>query len=227
MATTRAVTVSLTLLSKGIPGWRFEKRKDPTFQFLEKPHDYLLNGERMWSPSSGLHHCRFIDTTYYKPEHAHRGTYVHWACRLMDEDDLDWKDIAPEYLGYVEAYAEAKIKWRIRSRFVEKPIYHPEYRYGVTPDREAIILDGDPAIVELKTGTMMDWTRYQTAAQDMAIHAWEPNPEEESGRRRIGIELKSTGKFRVKEFDDPDDYDTWRACLKVCQRYGQPPKKLA
>ena len=209
----------------GIPGWHFDKRRDPSFEFLPEPHEYHLKGERLWSPSGVFLSVGYVDRTYYREEHRYRGQYVHRATHLIDDHDLVWNDIAPEYLGYVEAYCEFKEVWKFKPRLREKPIYNPEYHYGVTPDGEGIILGGDEAIVEIKTGTMPWWTAVQTAAQDMALHHWDASRD--TTRRRIGVELKKNGKFRAKEFDEDRDYDTWRANLHTAQRHHrEPPRKL-
>jgi hypothetical protein len=207
----------------GIPGWSFERRKDPSFKFLPDPHEYHLKGERLWSPSGVFVEVRYVDLSRYKEEDRYRGSWVHRATHLYDEGDLDWKAIPPEYLGFVEGYCEFKELYKFKPRLIETPIYHPKLLYGVTPDREGLILQGDPSIVELKTGTMLWWTAYQTAAQDLAIGAFDKT---ETFRRRFGVELKKTGKFRVKEFEDPDDYLTWQQNLgTVKAHYKQPPTK--
>ena len=213
----------------GIPAWTFYKRRDPSFKFLPEPHDYLFEEQRYWSPSSVFLDIGYVDMTHYKPEHRHRGSYVHRTTHLIDEGDPDiWKTLyaeGSEYLGFVEAYCEFKEVWKFKPRMREEPIYHPQYHYGVTPDGEGIILGGDEAIVELKTGTMLWWTAIQTAAQEMAIHSWDKDPSKT--RRRFGVELKKTGKFRVKEFDDDGDNYTWQANLHTAKRHHkEPPVKL-
>jgi hypothetical protein len=212
-----------TKLLKGIPSWTFEKRRDPSFNFVSDPHEYHMKGQRLWSPSGTFLQIRYVDDRYYTEESRYRGQYVHRATHLIDEQDIVWNDIAPEYLAYIEAYCEFKEVWRFKPRMREIPIYHPDYSYGVTPDGEGIILDGDAAIVELKTGTMPWWTAIQTAAQEMAVAAWD-NPK--NFRRRFGVELKKNGKFRVKEFDDDHDYAVWEGNLITVQRTGQPRVKL-
>lgn len=207
-----------------IPNWLFNKKKDPSFRFIEEGHDYRLKEARLWSPSGVFVQVGYVDRTYYKPEHLYRGTYVHWCTRLSDQGELDWADVAGEFIGYLEAYEDFKAVWKFKPRLIEVPIYNPDLNYGVTPDREGIILDGDAAIVELKTGQMPWWTAIQTASQDLAVAAWDGRPR--ARRRRVGVELSKNGKFRAKEYRDPDDFDVWRANLKTCQRLGQPPLKL-
>jgi hypothetical protein len=207
----------------GIPDWRFKPH--PSFKFLEDPHEYHLKGKRLWSPSGVFKDIGYVDMTYYTKEHQYRGQYVHRALHLIDEGDTGiWKQIHHDFLGYVEAGAEFKEVWKFKPRMRELPIYHPDYLYGVTPDAEGLILGGDEAIVEYKTGTMLWWTAIQTAAQDLAVHCWDK--DKKKTRRRIGVELKKNGKFRVKEFDDEGDYNVWIANLTTARRHHQePPKK--
>lgn len=208
-----------------IPGWKFEKKKDPSFKFLDEPHEYHFQTRKLWSPSMVFVEVRYVDRTYYNDEHLYRGTYVHWCTRLSDQGELDWADVAGEYIGYLEAYEDFKAVWKFKPRLIEVPMYHPHLFYGVTPDREGIILDGDAAIVELKSGHMPWWTKYQTAAQELAVAAWDRTPQPR--RRRVGVELSKNGKFRAKEFRDPDDFETWRANLKTCHsHYAEPPQAL-
>lgn len=240
MVRTRAGTVLATAL-KGIPSWQFEKKRDPSFNFLSDPHEYHLKERRLWSPSGTFLQVGYVDDRYYTEESRYRGQYVHRATHLIDEGDPDiWKTIyaeATHFLPFIEAYCEFKEVYKFKPRMREIPIYCPAMvpivvgnitlmvpqSYGVTPDGEGKILDGDDAIVELKTGTMMWWTAVQTAAQDIGISAFDLRP---IFRRRFGVELKKNGKFRVKEFTEEDDYHLWLANLKTVQKMGQPPPKL-
>ncbi len=210
---------------KGIPGWMFVKRCDASFNFLSDPHEYHLKGQRLWSPSGVFLEVRYVDDRYYTPESCYRGQYVHRVTHLVDDGDIRWNDIAKQYLGFVEAYCEFKEVYKFKPRFREIPVYNPDYLYGVTPDAEGIILDGDDAIVEIKTGTMPWWVRIQLAAQSMGLAPWDTT---ETYRRRFCVELKANGKFRVKEFEDHDgDNHTFLSNLHTVKtHHQQPPPKL-
>jgi hypothetical protein len=224
MDPTRADTMLLTK-PKNIPGWIFEKKRDPTFKFLPEPHEYYLKNVRLWSPSGVFVEIRYVDPIYYNEESRYRGQYVHHATHLIDDGDKGiWNKIHHDYLGFIEAYCEFKEVWKYRPRMRELPIYHPLFHYGVTPDGEGTILGGDDALVEMKTGSMPWWVKYQLAAQDMAVSAWD---SQTLFRRRIGLELKVNGKFKAVEFDDHEDDDcTWQANLRTAQKhYREPPQK--
>lgn len=220
-----------------IPDWLFEKKRDPEFRFLPDPHEYYLRAPRLWSPSGTFLQVRYSDNTYYTEESRHRGSYVHRATHLIDDGDTGiWKKIHHAYLGFVEAYCEFKQLWRFKPRMREVPLYCPagqairmggttimlSHPYATTPDGEGLVQDGDEAIIELKTGTMPWWTAIQTAAHEIGIHAWDKDPRKT--RRRLGVELKANGKFRVKEFDKDDDYHVWLGNLKTVQRHHLEPR---
>jgi hypothetical protein len=212
-----------------IPGWRFDKDKDPSFAFTEEPHGYVLAKRRLWSPSSLFRKVGYVDPTYFTDEHRYRGHYVHWIIRLHNEGDLDRADVAPEMIGFLDAWCEFCELWKVKPRLSELPIYHPQLLYGVTPDCEAEILGGDPAIIEAKSGEAKSgpppwWTALQTAFQDMAIGAWD---KKETYRRRIGVKLFRNGKFKPVEYDDEEDYHDARANLRtVLRRWPEPPIAL-
>lgn len=219
--------MSSTKPLSGIPGWRFEKKKDPTFKFLPEPHEYHLKGVRLWSPSGVFVQVGWNDPTYYNEESRYRGTYVHHVTHLIDEGDAGiWKKIHHAYLGFVEAYCEFKEVWKYKPRMREVPIYHPQFHYGVTPDGEGTILQGDDALVEMKTGTMPWWVRYQLASQSMGVSAFDSR---DIFRRRIGVELKENGKFRAVEMKMEDhDHDDlkWQWALETARmHYKEPPLK--
>jgi hypothetical protein len=65
---------------------------------------------------------------------AEKGTLIHDALALADDDDLDWEATDPGIAGYCEAWEE----WVVHSDFVpdkiETPIYSAELDVAGTPD---------------------------------------------------------------------------------------------
>lgn len=213
--------------------WLFDKLKDPTFSYNDPLHEYKFRGMRMWSPTGvvaqawgpreGFKHNRWADSRYYKEEHRWRGDYVHRMSHYDDDNDLP-DDIPDEFKGYLDAWREFKTVWKYKPVLLETSIYHPDYLYGVTPDCVCTI-DGEPAIVEKKSGEILWWVAEQTAAQDLAVQAWDRYKRR---RRRIPVQLMPTGKFKVpEEYNNPGDYDSFKAALKSCQRLGEPPIKIS
>ncbi len=199
-----------------IPGWKFEKSAlyDPTYRYDDAPHEYWLQSQLMYGFSAIVKAVGWVDDTWFTEEGRWRGHCVHQGTRFIDEGNADWSTIAQEFFGYIMAYENFKKDWNFKPRLIEVPLYHPTLRYGVTPDREGLILEGVPAIVELKSGALSWVARYQTAAQDLAIQAWETHP---TYRRRFGVKLLSDGTYMVKEFKEFIDYDRWKCAVVTAQ----------
>ncbi len=213
-----------------IPGWKFQP--DPSFRFVEEPHEYYLHEARRWSPSSIFVQVRWVDKRFFKESDRYRGSYVHWCSRLDDEGDLDASDVDPKFRGYLDGWREFSLKRKVRHRLIEKPIYHRALLYATTPDRESEIDGGEPACIEIKTGPEDPasatppywWTGPQLAAHDMAIGSWEEKPIH---RRRVGVKLFGNGKFKAVEYDDPADYLDFQGALRACLRFpGVPPRSI-
>lgn len=203
-----------------IPGWTFDARRDPSFRYEDGPHFYWLKGQRIWSATGVLKAVGYIDDRYYTHSSAQRGKMVHLGTHHVDDNDLHSPDWPDGMLGYFEAYQEMKLKWKFTPRLREVPLYHPDFIYGVTPDGEGEILGGEPAIIELKSGAMPWWARYQTALQEIAIRSWEEKPV---WRRRVGIELRPNGSFKPFEFNDPADYVKSQAIVIAAQNNEARP----
>ncbi len=197
-----------------IPGWKFDQKRDPSFRFDPEPHEYWLKDNLLWGFSAIVKAVGWVDDTWFTEESRVRGTHVHMGTHFIDEGGADWSTIRQEIFGYIMAYENFKKDWNFKPRLIELPLYHPLLLYGVTPDREGLVQDGDPAIVELKSGALTWVAQYQTAAQDLAIQAWEKKP---TYRRRIGVKLLSDGTYIAKEYKDPRDYDRWKCAVVTAQ----------
>lgn len=210
------------MLTQDLPAWeRFRLYKDPSFIFEPGPHLSYLQGKILWSVTGALKQAGLIKTDYYTPEGRIRGQYVHSACHYLDENDLDWATLENhpyDIIGYVRAWEAFKRDWNFIPRMIELPMYDPLLQFSTIPDREGLILNGDPCIVEIKSGSMMFWTAYQTAGQDLVLRAWDEKP---IYRRRFGVALQKDGTYKKPvEFTEDHDYDVMRAALVVSQAAG-------
>lgn len=202
-----------------IPGWCYDEKKDPSFRYDDEPHEYWLNGQLMYGFSAIVKAVGWVDDSWFTEEGRWRGHCVHLGTRFIDEGNADWSTIAQEFFGYIMSYEKFKKEWNFRPRLIEIPLYHP-MGYGVTPDREGLtdhpggLWKDAPTIIELKSGAMSWVARYQTAAQDLAIQAWEPSP---TFRRRVGIKLCSDGDYMAKLYQDFRDYDRWKCAVVTAQ----------
>ncbi len=113
-----------------------------------------------------------IDTTYYKPEHAARGTYVHGVCDVWNKArllgcDIEWDEVDPRFKGYCEAWVKFCTETGFKAHLSEQPLWHSA-GYATTIDAFGYI--GEQAVlVEIKTGSEPKWVWLQMALQEQAL----------------------------------------------------------
>ena len=173
----------------------------PVFEFRASDHTYWLDGCLIPGTTQILKSAGVIDDTFYNDAARIRGQAAHAACHYFAEGDLDMERLDPALVPYVTAYGKFLTDTGFIPKECEKPIYHPTYLYGSTPDHIGDLKKAD-AIAELKTGTMMPWTSLQTAFQAMA--RW---PNDYMTKIRIGVELSAKGTYRFQFFEDLNDFD--------------------
>ena len=145
----------------------------------------------------------FIDTTWFDEYGRDRGTYVHKARHLYDMDELDEGSLDPVLVPYLEAWK----KFRKDSGFVpidsEIRLYSEIYQFTGKPDATGL-LNGLPAIVDCKSGTIEPWVALQLAGYEIL---------KGSRHHRIAVRLKPDGQYSVKEFKDRQDRQIFLAAL--------------
>jgi hypothetical protein len=94
---------------------------------------------------------------------ATRGTYVHLACQMYDENDLDESTIDPVVAPYLESYKLALKKYGINVEANELMRYHPTLKFAGSIDK-VVMLDGKRTIIDIKTGKEECWHKWQTGA---------------------------------------------------------------
>lgn len=147
-----------------------------------------------------------------RDEHRDRGSAVHLATHYLDEDG-EIGSMDEELHGYVNAYVDFKNEWEMEPLLSEMRLYHPLLMFAGTPDRDSIV-QGKRAIVELKTGELPFWCGIQTAAQELLLQAWDTEPVR---RVRLGVQLSSDGKYKVKKYESPYDVQVFRHALSIVQ----------
>lgn len=154
-----------------------------------------------------------------------RGQSVHWLTQLEDEGALNYRTVPASLRGYRKAYRS----WKRRSCF---NVIWIEYRF-VSPWGFAGTLDragsfpstsmygsGTAGVVDLKTGAIGDWVRYQLCAYTLAV---DPRPSIARTIRRIALRLNPDGTYGIKEFPMKDwdcDMAEFFKCLEVAKKHG-------
>lgn len=192
--------------------WTFDKDKDPSFRYEDGPHLYHFQKGILISCTGIIRSVGWEpkeDIDRYTPQSAEDGTRRHQIAQDSDEGKPSL-EVRDEDLGYLAGWQRFVREYGVTMRLIERPMYHRTLLYGVTPDREVLIGGKYPAMVEIKSGAMKWWTKYQLCLQDLAIQSWQAKPQI---RRRIGVKLLSEGDYIVKEWEDIGDYARAKAAV--------------
>ncbi len=174
---------------------------------LDAEHKYWLGEKELISVTTALKEAGLIDTTWFTPEAAERGTAVHLACEQMDLGTLNYRPISSEHLGFLDAYArffaEAKPVWST----VEEQVCDATVGYAGTLDRSGL-LNGVWTVLDIKTGPPAPWHGLQLAAYARIL-----------GRRpqRFDLYLAADGTYRLEPQRTRTDEANFLAALAVAQ----------
>jgi hypothetical protein len=166
------------------------------FAYSEPTHQYFIDGVEVPSVTTILKSAGIIDDRFYTEAGRERGTAVHLACQLLDEDDLDFDSVAEEISGYLKAYQAFKKDSGFKPLKIEEGVYNRVYQYAGRYDRLGEI-DGKIVLMDIKTGAIPKWVElqllgYETAIVDMG-RAFQNfvNPVEEL----FALQLRENGAY--------------------------------
>lgn len=148
------------------------------------------------------------------------GTAVHMACELDDLGRLDESALDAELLPYLLAWRKFCRDHNCMWQCVETRVYHPTLRYAGTLDRKGIV-DGFPAIVDIKSGTALYASvgpQLAAYAQAHAIGAKEPAMA--GVYRRYAVRLHQDG-YELKQYTNPSDWAVFASLLTLRNFCGQ------
>jgi hypothetical protein len=159
---------------------------------------------------------------YRVREHARqRGLHVDLACDLYDEDDLDWRSVHPEALGFVESWAKFRAETGYEPIVGQPMLYHPEFQYAGTADSIGR-WNGRWVLVERKaTAKMSPLYSLQTAGYAQCLWVAPPG----GGRlervpwpvpARVGVHLRRDG-FSVVPYDDATDLSAFLGVVALAR----------
>lgn len=105
-------------------------------EFDEDAHRYTVNGKvypsvtgilKLWS--------KFGYTNFDATDAMWRGTVVHRATELWDQDDLDESSVEPEIMAYVRGWQKFRRDWQFTPGLIEARVAHLTWGYAGTLDR--------------------------------------------------------------------------------------------
>lgn len=172
------------------------------FTYSEPTHQYFIDGVEVPSVTTILKSAGIIDDRFYTEVGRERGTAVHLACQLLDEDDLDFDSVAEEISGYLKAYQSFKKDSGFVPLKIEEGVYNRVYQYAGRYDRLGEI-DGKIVLMDIKTGAIPKWVElqligYETAIVDMGrVFQNFVNPVEEL----FALQLRENGAYTLKAIE--------------------------
>jgi len=180
-------------------------------------HTYSFDGRIIPSVTQCLQAAGIIDFSMIPQvvlqRAAQRGTAVHRACELHDLGTLDDSTVDVEVGAYLDGYKCFLRDTGFQPARIEQRIYHATYQYAGTLDRTGT-LKGQLALIDFKTGIMLDGHRAQLAAYTMAL----PMPRR---YRRFGLQLTGEGGYKIHEFPIRDlalDFNIFLGALAVTKQ---------
>lgn len=183
-------------------------------QFVEAEHRYFLDDQELPSVTTVLKAAGLVDDRFYTEEARTRGSYVHLACQLLDEGDLDRATLDPIVAPYVAAYEQFLAVARPQWTHIEHRVCDAVYGYAGTLDR-AGTLNGELMLVDIKSGSVPPFVGPQTAAYRRCL-------SEPYRYRRAALHLRDDGSFSLEPLADRQDESVFMAALAVAkwkQRY--------
>lgn len=187
------------------------------FSFDPEGHVYKLNGEVIPSCSEILREAGAVDYSHVPGAVLDRaadfGTKVHRLLELEDKGILDQATVDPLIAPVLEAWRKFKADQKVEffQDWIERPTFHGLFRYGVTPDRVGLV-DRKPVCIEIKTtSTITNAVALQTVAQKMAYE----DITKKAVVKRMAVQLKQDGRYKVYEFKEPGDQFVWIGAVNL------------
>lgn len=185
------------------------------FTFSRATHEYRVGATVVPSVTGIVRGGGLYAAKWFKPEYLERGTAVHEATMHYDLTK-ERPDLPPEWRPYFDAYADFTTSVSCQWSLIEQPRVHRQRQFAGTIDRYGMV-NGMASIVEIKTGYPAPWHGVQLAGQDLLLD------KARHVRQRLVVYLRNTGKYRLRECDDPGDYLTFLSSLHRYweQRHGR------
>lgn len=186
-------------------------------RFIEETHQYFDDAGRLPSVTEILGACipQYEGIRQEVLEHASaRGRAVHKACELYDKNELDYSTLDEQIIPYLEAWILFIKDTGFVVGYSEQVVYSNKFRYAGTLDRTGIIA-GRRVIVDIKTTVALSpVTGLQLAGYKQAALEYLGSPGE---GKRFAVQLKDNGKYLIKEYSDPSDFNVFLSCLQLYQ----------
>jgi hypothetical protein len=146
-----------------------------------------------------------LDTRWFEPEDAERGTYVHKACEYLDQGDLDEDSVREDFKGYVDGWKAFKADYKFKPDLIERRLWFPQHpHFAGTLDRTGTLNLTVPqtCLIDIKSGSNYQklYTSYQLVGYYTLLKANKlPLPEVV-----MSAHVHKDGKYKVYTVDNPE-----------------------
>lgn len=174
-------------------------------------HRYRLGTRDLISVTQALTEAGLVETSWFTPEAARRGTALHAAVQLYLETEAVPTDDS------LKPFFDAYLNFHLDAGFVasasEERVCDPLLGYAGTLDLCGCFAHLDHSshgsdLIDIKTGHVPEWVGYQTAAYARLL------PEV---RRRWVLNLRADGTYRLQALTNRTDERVFIAALTVAQ----------
>jgi hypothetical protein len=176
-------------------------------KFNKDNHEYSVDGVVYPSVTQVINNLGLIDTQWFKPEHAARGSHIHLACQYLDEGCLDYDSLDEEYKPYIDAYKrflnDCKPEWV----GIEQKIFHPIYKYCGTYDRSGMMF-GNNITLDIKTGIYHHTHALQLAGYEQTI-------TDDKSSKRYSLYLSRDTTYKLIQHKERMDYKIFNNACSV------------
>lgn len=179
-------------------------------EFIEDTHQYFVDGKELPSVTTILHSLNdfsFVDKDLLERA-AKFGNAVHKATELYDQNSLDFDQLDPNLLPYVEAWDMFLHDYKPEILSCEQRVASM-YGYAGTLDRY-VAIDGQRIIIDIKSGTVVPkYTGLQLSAYSQAV-------VEGGGKvdKRYVIHLQPCN-YKVVPFNGRNDFTIFKSALNL------------
>lgn len=183
----------------------------PELLFDEAAHRYTVGGERRVSVTTLLSDLGLVDDRFFSEQAAKRGSAVHAAIEMNDEDDLDESSLTPVVATRLggwrrfrqeTGFAPLVDRFGARGVFSEVRMLSRHLRVAGTADSIGTMNGvAGLVLVDAKTGIPNPATALQTAGYAVLFH----EITGETIARRFAVHLDEAGSYRLVPYLNPKD----------------------
>jgi hypothetical protein len=188
--------------------------------FNAERHEYRLHGRvipnvtRILDPLTDIHKMPADRVEFARL----RGQAVHQATALWDWEMLDEASVDPQIVGYLDAWKRFRAESGFVPELIEHRVVHLLHGYAGTLDRTGRMRATAPGmldIIDIKTSSdvYLKAVGPQTAAYAKAVE----NQCRIVPWRRLAVQLRPDGTYRVHTCTDANDFAVFMAALTLYQ----------